>query len=54
MEVTEDLPGPHVAPGLPMPRHAVAWLICSLILSPGWLLWKLSTSSQQNDKTVAS
>ena len=28
----EDLPGFNVAPGLPGPRQAVDWLICSPIL----------------------
>ena len=32
MEVVEDTPGCNAAPGLPRPRQAVNWLICSPIL----------------------
>ena len=41
----EDIPGYNVAPGLPMPRQAIDWLICSSIFglvedlsSLDWLL----------------
>ena len=43
----EDIPGRNVAPGVPMPHHAVDWLFCSPILglvkdlsSLDWLLLK--------------